>query len=173
MVALRATRKVLRYLPPAEAVNARSDGALGDWYANRLVVDRRPLLLLVSSESLLAILIPGRELRSVPERLPSIVGARLRRLRVHPSVIQAETATLVPGKVAVTVDRSVLGSLVDFTRAIPHYLPIDGWDDSSLPFVELRLGETPCRVAGREEITLWPARGAQRLLADRWPVHSV
>ena len=172
MVALRATKKVLRYLPPTEVVSARSDGGLGDWYANRLVVDRRPLLLLLSSESLLAILIPGRDLRTVPERLPAIVGARLRRLGVRPGVIQAEVAAMAPSKVAVTRDRSVLGSLVDFTKAVPHYLPIQGWDDSSLPFVEVRLGETPCRITGRLDETLWPARDAQRLLAARWPTHS-
>lgn len=172
MVALRATKKVLRYFPPAEAVTDRSDGALGDWYANRLVLDRRPLLLLVSSASLLAILIPGRELRTIPERLPAIVGARLRRLGVPPGIIQAEVGAMAPSKVAVTVDRSVLGSVVDFTKAVGHYLPIGGWDESSLPFVEVRLGETPCRVTGRMDDTIWPARDAQRLLVERWSLHS-
>lgn len=172
MVALRATKKMLRYLPPAEAVSARSDGALGDWYANRLIVDRRPLVLLVSSESLLAILIPGRELRTIPERLPAIVGARLRRLGVHSGIIRAELATMAPIKIAVTMDRSVLGSLVDFAKAVPRYLPIEGWDDRSLPLVEVRLGDTPCRVTGRMDDTLWPARCAQRLLSERWPMHS-
>jgi len=52
MVILRPTRK-LRSLLPAAPVSRPGDTALGDWYVNRLVVGRQPLLLLVSSTSLL------------------------------------------------------------------------------------------------------------------------
>lgn len=55
MVVLRATRKLLAILPGTRPPPARSDTAPGDWYVNRLVVDRRPLLLLVSGSSLLPI----------------------------------------------------------------------------------------------------------------------
>jgi hypothetical protein len=55
MVLLRATQKVLRLLPEsAGGVIDSSTTALGDWYVNRLIVDRQPLLLLVSSTSRLA-----------------------------------------------------------------------------------------------------------------------
>lgn len=168
MVVLRATRKVLRSLPPPDPVSAKSGGALGDWYANRLVVDRRPLLVLVSSESLLAILISGREVRTLPDRLARVVADRLERLRIDRFVIEAEVTTMAPVRVGGTVDRSVVGSLVEFTRAVPHYLPIKEWNDTTLSFVEARLGETPCRVTGRMEMTLWPAQGARKLLTDRW-----
>ena len=56
-------------LPSPSAIVAVSDTALGDWYVNRLVVDRQPLLLLVSSSSLLPLLMPARGVRSLPERL--------------------------------------------------------------------------------------------------------
>jgi hypothetical protein len=44
VVVLRATQKVLRSLPPATTVAVETDTALGDWYVNRIVVDRQPLL---------------------------------------------------------------------------------------------------------------------------------
>lgn len=81
MVILRPTRKI-RELKP-EPINPRlpSDTALGDWYANRIVVDRKPLLLLISSLSLLPVLIRAREVRTLPERLPGIVRDRLLRAK--------------------------------------------------------------------------------------------
>lgn len=63
MVVLRATRKLLASLPVTTPPPARSDTALGDWYVDRLVVDRRPLLLLASVSSLLPIVVPAREVR--------------------------------------------------------------------------------------------------------------
>jgi hypothetical protein len=171
MVVLRATAKVRRSLPPASPVAEPSHGALGDWYVNRLVVDRQPLLLLVSSCSLLAILTPGRNVRTLPDRLPAIITRRLQRLGVPASVIAAEAATLTPVRVARTADQSVLGTLVNFTKELPYHLPIGGWDETSLPFLELRLGETPCHAPGDRRSNyhaLWPARDAVRLLMERW-----
>ena len=82
MVVLRATRKVLRTLPSITANDTASDTALGDWYVNRVVVDRQPLLLLVSSLSLLAIIAPARKVRDLPKRLPRVVVDRLLRLGI-------------------------------------------------------------------------------------------
>jgi hypothetical protein len=55
MVILRPTKKLASLLPAAQPVPVCSDTALGDWYVNRIVVDRQPLLLLVSSTSLLCL----------------------------------------------------------------------------------------------------------------------
>ena len=46
MVVLRRTQKLSAALPLSEGHERHSDGALGDWFVNRVVVDRRPLLLL-------------------------------------------------------------------------------------------------------------------------------
>jgi uncharacterized protein DUF6933 len=150
--------------PPAGA----SDTALGDWYVNRLVVDRQPLLLLLSSSTLLSILTPAREVRSLPRRLPPLVAARLRRLGIAGPLIEAEVAAMEPVHVAGTQDRSVLGSMVEFARSIPAYLPIGGWDETTLPFVESRLAETPCRVVRLPGRVIFPERAASELLQARW-----
>lgn len=93
-----------------------ADPALGDWYVNRFVVDRQPLLLLVSSRSLLSILEPARHVRQLPDRLPGLVGQRLRRLGVADPLIEREIAVMHPVVVGPTRDRSVVGTLVDFER---------------------------------------------------------
>lgn len=167
MVILRATRKLHESLPPGPDPG-QSDTALGDWYMNRLVVDRRPLLLLVSSRSLLPRLLPARDVRSLPSRLPEVVAARLRRLGIASATIDAEIGAMVPVVVASTVDRSVLGIMVDFGKAVPCHLEPAGWDDGTLPFVEAQLAETPCYAGRSFEETVFPDDRAPALPASRW-----
>ena len=168
MVVLRATRKLLRYLPPSPQPAAASDTALGDWYVNRLVVDRRPLLILVSAKSLLALLMPARDVRTLPDRLADLVASRLRRLGVPERLVSAEMAAMSPVTIAPTLDRSVMGTLVDFAKVVPYHLEIGGWDDTTLPFLEGRLAETPCHAARRFNEVIFPEEDAPRLLAARW-----
>jgi hypothetical protein len=165
---LRATQKVLRRLPPATAApSVGSDTALGDWYVNRFVVDRRPLLLILSARSLLAILLPARDLGTLPTRLPALVGARLRRLGMDRGIIEAEVSAMTPVTVARTLDRTVLGYLVDFAKMIPYHLDAGEWDETTLVFVEGRLAHTPCQL-GRA--TIFPDRAVPELLNARWRV---
>ena len=168
MVVLRPTRKLLPFLPESPAAGAASDTALGDWYVNRLVVDRQPLLILLSSRSLLSILTPARNVRSLPGRLPDLVASRLRRLGIAQRLIDAEITAMATVNIAKTADRSVLGVMVDFAKDIPYHLEIDGWDETTLPFVEARLAETPCYAARRFEEVLVPGETAPELLAARW-----
>lgn len=95
MVVLRATQKVLRLLPQSGHSPALSDTALGDWYVNRIVIARQPLLLLVSEKSLLSILTPARDLKGLPQRLTEVVAARLRRLGIDEALVAAEIGAIV------------------------------------------------------------------------------
>jgi hypothetical protein len=169
MVVLRATKKILKVLPESAKEVDASDTALGDWYVNRIVVDRRPLLLLVSSLSRLAIVTPARDVKNLPARLGGLAADRLARLGMNREVIQAEVGVMDKVLVGRTRDRSVTGQMVDFAKAIPYYLPLNGWDDSALPGVEDKLGETPCLVTRSLSQTVWPNRAAVQLLIDRWP----
>jgi len=168
MVILRPTRKLLTLLPESPDSGASSDTALGDWYVNRLVVDRKPLLILLSSRSLLPILMPDRDVRALPGRLPGLVAARLKRLRVASRLIDAETAAMAPVNIARTADRSVLGVMVDFAKSIPYSLERGGWDETTLRFVESRLAETPCYTSRGFEEVIFPELRAPELLAARW-----
>src|SRR5262245_57187017 len=173
MVILRPTRKLRSSLSPAP-VSTRSDTALGDWYVNRIVVARLPLLLLVSSTSLLPIVVPARDVRSLPDRLGTLVVARLRRLGTEPETIEAELQAMHPVKVAPTVDRSVLGIMVDFAKAIPHYSG-DLRTDRGLFILEDWLAQTPCHAALTDDQVVFPNSKAPDLLRARWlanpPLH--
>jgi len=173
MVVLRATQPVLRRLPPATAVGRDSDTALGDWYAKRLTVDKQPLLLLISSRSLLAILALARDVRSLPDRLPAMVTERLRQLGIPKGAIEAEIRAMEPVLVGPTRDRSVLGTLVDFGKTVPVFLPMNGWDNRDLRLLEDRLAETPCRVMEHHDKTIFPVIEAPKLLAKYWGNESV
>lgn len=167
-VFLRRTQKLATALPVSLDAPASSDTALGDWYANRVVVDSKPLLLLVSSRSLLAVLLPARDLRTVPTRLGEIVGARLRRLGVRSAWIHAEMAAMRTVAVAKTADRSVVGIMVDYAFAIPHYLHRGQWDETTLPFVEARLERNPCFAGKAAGQCIIPIDKTTELLATRW-----
>lgn len=168
MVVLRRTQKLAKALPVSAPASAESTTALGDWYVNRLTVDRRPLLLLVSARGLLPMLLPAREVSGLPERLPEVVATRLRRLGVDPAVASAEVAAMRPVLVAPTVDRSVVGIMVDFAKSVPFALRRGAWDETTLPFAEARLAETPCHASGRSEDVVFPDRTAPELLLARW-----
>ena len=158
---------MLRHLPPISTPEASSDTALGDWYVKRMVIDRVPLLLLVSSRSLLPLVLRARNVQSLPERLPDLVGARLRRLGVPPELVEAELAAMLPVLVGKTVDRSVLGVLVDFGKLFYHVLP-DIWNEDDFEKMESRLAETPCFASRGYDDVVVPRSRTPELLLARW-----
>lgn len=168
MIIIRATGRVLRFLPESASDTHTSDTALGDWYVNRIVVDRRPLLLLVSALSRLAILTPARNVKDLPKSICELVARRLKRLGVGDEVIVSEIRAMDTVYVGRTRDRSVLGQMVDFAKLVPYYLPECRWDESVLRFVEDRLGEVPCRVTVAGSHAIWPAVKAVELLTAKW-----
>lgn len=167
-VTLRRTQKLARALPATREDAPPPDTALGDWFVNRFVVDRRPLLLLVASHTLLPIIIPARDVSSLPERLPELVAARLRRLGIPPHQIDAEIAAMAPVGVSKTSDRSVMGIVVDFGYAVETHLPVQAWDETTLPFVEAQIAETPCFASRRSEQVVVPDIDSPAALAHRW-----
>lgn len=173
MVLLRATKKALKFLPESDGDAAGSATALGDWYVNRIVIDRQPLLLLVSSLSLLAAITTARDSKSLPKRLASIVGNRLSRLGIEQRALEREVEVMSVVAVARTENRSVVGQMVDFAKMIPSYLPENGWTESDLRVAEDRLAETPCRSGARFEDVIFPGEMTVRLLESRWCVGTL
>lgn len=168
MVVLRATRKLAKLLPPAVEAPAESDTALGDWYVNRLTVNRQPLLLLVSSRSLLAIVTPARNVRELPQRLSALVAARLKRLGISAELIAAETAAMDRVAIAKTTDRSVVGIMVDYAKMMPYCVPAGGWDTTTPQLIEVMLQENPCHAAAPGNSVIFPDRATPILLSKRW-----
>jgi hypothetical protein len=168
VIVLRATQKVLRLLPQSEHSAGASDTALGDWYVNRIVIARQPLLLLVSEKSLLSILTPARDVRGLPERLPDLVAARLRRLGIDEAVVAAEIEAMGAVAVGKTSDRSVTGQMVDFAKHLTYCLPDHSWNEWDLHAAEDRLAEIPCRASKSFDQVIFPQDAALRLLSDAW-----
>lgn len=171
MVILRPTQKLHRALPVTKAALPESETALGDWYVNRLVVDRRPLLLLVSSKGLFPLLVPARDVSSLPHRLPQLLAASLRRVGVPEDHIVAECAAMSPVVLAPTRDRSLLGVLNDSIERIPFHLERERWTDDALPIVEYHLASTPWFAKNQVEKVTFPLKVVPELLAARWAVH--
>jgi hypothetical protein len=168
MVILRPTQKLKALLATGRPAPSGSDTALGDWYVNRLVVDRQPLLILVSSTSLLPLLVPAREVQGLAGRLPALVKQRLVRLGIDAATVDAEIHAMSPVTVAPTVDRSVVGTMVDFASAVPYHLDPGAWSEMTLPATEDWLAQTPCRTSTREERVIFPDRKAPELLYAKW-----
>ena len=145
-----------------------SDTALGDWYVNRLTVDRKPLLLLVSSHTLLPIVIPARQVGELPRVLPNLVQRRLERLGIDDRTIASEISAMSNVVVTKTIDRSVVGILVEFAHAIPFFLARGAWNETTLPFLETWLAQTPCYAGRPGDGCVFPDRDTPPLLASRW-----
>jgi hypothetical protein len=169
MVVLRRTGRLRAMLPESATELDRSDTALGDWYVNRVVVDRRPLLLMVSAESLLPIVVPAKNVKGLPARLPQIVRERLDRLGVADRLIDAEVNAMSPVNVAKTADRAVLGILVEFSTALRYYFESSVAATGTPRELEEWLQETPCFVTAPRETIHPPSMTAKRL-HQRWDV---
>jgi hypothetical protein len=144
VVTLRCTRKLARYLtltPGAESQEPTSK--LGDWYANLLYVGHQRLVLCVSERSLLSLVLPARDLRQLPSRLPSALESLLARLGVPSTVVAEEVAALLPISVGHTSNRQVVGSLVELGFQAASLLQHHG-ADRLLGDLELALAAVPC-----------------------------
>ncbi len=167
MVILRPTRKLRTPLPVSSDPEPQSDTALGDWYVNRVVIYRRPLLLLVSSASLLAVLIPARDVRTLPNRLAEIIAQRLARLGVPRKPVDAELEAMTPLHVAPPSDRSVLGIMVDYAKMLPAFLEPGFSDHSGLMGAEELLWNNPCHAGKAAEFVVFPRKKTSELLLAR------
>lgn len=167
MNALRCTAK-LRKRIGLEALPEPGSGiaALGDWYAHLLTVGRQPLVLAVSERSLLAVVLPARDLKNLARNFLHAVRERLARIGVDEAAVEREMACLQPLAFAATRSRSVLGSINDFVFQLKaraaHPLGRD-WTPQSF---EDELGEVPCSPLGYEH----PVAVARRLLGTGAPV---
>ena len=67
-----------------------------------------------------------------------------------------------------TIDRSVIGIMVDFANAVPHYLESGAWDETTLCVVEDRLADNPCYAGRSAGAVIFPAKKARQLLRAKW-----
>jgi hypothetical protein len=139
--ALRCTRKLLRQLhvAPADVVPAPTT-ILGDWYANILFYRPHHVVLCVSERTLLPVLVASAPLKTFAPRMRDAAVELLRAIEVPEERIEAEAAQMETAILTTTDNKTVVGSMNDFSRALDHYMG----SGLSLPAIARRLADTPC-----------------------------
>jgi hypothetical protein len=88
-------------------------------------------------------------------------------LHVPHALIDAEHRAMTPVNIGATVDRSVVGIMVDFAKGVPYFLA-SGFDDGALGRAEDQLGRTPCHAGKPADRVIFPDRKAPELLTVKW-----
>ena len=116
MVVLRCTQKLLvRLKQTGEVPVAESTTRLGDWYGNILQLGRRQHLLFISERSRLPVVLPIAESKRLSTVFPDAVCQRLAIVGVTAKDIADERAQMSEIAFGRTRNRSLLGTLNDFT----------------------------------------------------------
>jgi Uma2 family endonuclease len=142
MVILRCTRELLaRLTRSAVEPTASSTTRLGDWYVALVRIGQRQLLLAISERTRLPAIIPARDARGMADPLAGAVGRVLQGIGVPTVEAEVESSAMADAVFAPTRNRSLLGTLNDFTVAIQHHLHSE--PDLSLDELAIQLADTP------------------------------
>lgn len=142
MIVVRCTAKLFGKLgTKAPASSAASSNRLGDWYATLLRARRGQFVLAIARETLLPIVVSGRELRTFPTRLARTLAEVLAAYEVPAGVIERECAAMRDVQFAKTDDRSTVGVLTELQRLL--HGDLDYFATATPAELSLRLAYTP------------------------------
>lgn len=145
MYTLRCTGKLLKRLGPvSEVTRERPTTFLGDWYATLVYAPGMQLVLLTSERTLLPVVVPATEARTLAERFPLALARVLAELKVPLDSIDREVQAMAAPRIGKTASRQVLGTMNDFQRMMPYHQ----WPPMSLTAVSRELAEAPCGPIG-------------------------
>ena len=145
MFVLRCTHKLLDRLnatPDLEA--APPDTVLGDWYANLIRVGRIQVVLAVSERSLLPVVVPARDSRTLVQRICAALEPMLTTIGVPADEATAECGAMQHWAVGKMANRRVLGSLNDL--AFQLQVGLLNIPDRTLLAQSLWLAKTPLKI---------------------------
>lgn len=145
MYTLRCTGKLLARLGPiTEVAREKPTTVLGDWYGTLIHAPGMQLVLFVSERTLLPVVVPAREARTLTERFPFALTRVLAELRVALPNIDREVQAMAGPRIGKTASRQVLGSMNDFIRMMKGH----PWPPTSLTALSLKLAQAPCGPIG-------------------------
>lgn len=141
VVVLRATAKLLSKLGNPDPTPPTSTTALGDWYLTVLRMRHGHFVLAVAGATLLPVVLPAREMKTLPERLAVAIGAVLASYGVPSSAVEREIAAMTEIRYARTDNRSTVGVLINLEQSLRFRLE----DDPTFDTVPLSrwLAQTP------------------------------
>ena len=169
MFTLRCTQKLLPrlHLTVADlrgAVTPEPTTALGDWYANLLIVQRQHLIMHTSDRSRLCVLTTARDMDRLTQRFTTTLRQLLHDIEIPEPLIERElraTDQMCYGLTTGTPNgRRVLGTMNDMTRALHH----QNLREQTLFDVNLYFSDWLCGPAPYQR----PREVATQLLIDRW-----
>lgn len=166
MFTLRCTRKLLDRLKAEPVTDSGQAGTvLGDWCANLVRVGRTQVVLAVSERTLLPVVVPAKEGRTLVPRLAQALEPLLMSLDVPAQEIAAERRAMQQSVIGKTTSRRVLGSLNDL--AFQLEVGLVNWPERSLLDHSLWLAKTPMKVIeyGAPDQATAAAFAAQRALS--------
>lgn len=123
---------------------APPDTVLGDWYANLVRAGRAQVVLAVSERTLLPVVVPARDGRSLVQRLSAALEPMLTAVGVPANDAIAELGAMQRWAIGKTANRRVLGSLNDL--AFQLQVGLFDFPDRTLPAQSLWLAKTPLKV---------------------------
>ena len=100
----------------------------------------------IRDSSRLPVLMPARDLRNLARNFPEALAQVLHALGVPPAAVQKEVEATHEAVVAVTNNRSLLGTLNDFSHLVSYQMRHD--PDGSLLDAALWLSRTPVAPLG-------------------------
>lgn len=114
MFTLRCTQKLLERVGTVPNLNpAPADNVLGDWYANLIRVGRTQVVLAVSERTLLPVVVPAKEGRTLVARIGDALEPLLLSIGIPVEDALAERSAMMASSIGKTESRRVLGSLND------------------------------------------------------------
>jgi hypothetical protein len=131
---------------------------LGDWHANILFLGRSPHVIAVNDKSLITLVLPLKEARTVLDRWRAEVLRLIGRLGAPEEVLQAEADALQDVVVTRTTSRSSIGYVNEMARHCRGLYEDHG--ELRPEDVDLVMENLPCQVF-RYDV---PAQVARRLL---------
>ena len=143
MFSFRCTKRLIKKLGlPVTPDPPPPTTRLGDWYGNTLNIRRQRLMIFVSDRSLLPIIMPLRERHEMLKNFKLRLALLLIHLDVDAHLISAELDQMETVVIAPTANRSVLGSMNDFSQIAKWYYRDDEVID--LLYTNQRLARIPC-----------------------------
>ena len=143
MLTIHCTQKLLKRNPgPANVGQDTLVPALGSWHANLVWLAHSPIVLCVNDNSLLPVLVPGRDFPNFCSAFRDRLTQRLRRLGFFEATISMERAAMEIIQIQPSNSRSVLASMNDFVRQLKFRGP-DRFNFAHADALEDMLSETP------------------------------
>lgn len=158
---LHCTKKLLdRIKPSAMSSDCASSTILGNWYATALFW-KPQVALLVNERTLLPVLMPLAPATDLATRFPSYLDNVLAADGMQQQFIEQELAQMTAVQYAKTSNRSVVGTMNQFSYLAERYR--DYLETNDLLELSIKLSETPYSPLYKGAVS--PDRESERLVS--------